>query len=93
LRIKRKSLFNYYCRLSSRFLICFFVLIKQILFSRKLIEHGLVQSKFHIFIGINLYHLAKRSVMKSSVFVLHFDPVTVNHYLLDNHYFFAMVTT
>jgi hypothetical protein len=60
---------------------------------RKLIEHGLVQSIFHIFIRIISYRLAKRSVMKLSVSVLHFDPVIVNHYLLDNHYFFAMVIT
>ena len=59
--------------------------------SSKRIERGRVQSKFHSFIGINSYRLAKRSVMKWSVCVLHFDPVTVNHYLLDNRCSSAMV--
>lgn len=62
-----------------------------LLLFRKPIEHGHVQSIFPFSIRINSYRLAIRSVMKSSVFVLHFDRVIVNHYLLVNHYFFARV--
>lgn len=58
---------------------------------RQPIELGLVQYESLISITIISYRLAKRSVMKSSVFVRHFDPVITNHYLQDNHCFFVMV--
>lgn len=58
---------------------------------RKPIDVGPVLWRFRTFIVHIEYCLVKRSVMKWNVFVRPFDPVSVNHYLLDNRCSSAMV--